>query len=106
MMGPYPPGKFLVLPTLGENSWEYNTLERDANYRVIKPFTDFDGTVHNLGDEWTFLGAMFDRMDSTLFLCISKLDKSEWQIPLNWDPENQGEIIDSFSREYVVRASP
>lgn len=29
------------------------------NYRVVKPFTDYDGIVHGTGETWTYLGTHF-----------------------------------------------
>ena len=72
-------------------------LEAGKRYRVIREFTDFDGDVHRVGEEWTFLGSSFVPYEDGLSLFVSFDGASEWQIRMQWRPEAQGRVLDALS---------
>lgn len=68
-------------------------------YRVIKPFTDYDGIVHGIGETWTYEGTHFLPYDDGLTLHVSIGNKSV-VYRLQWRKEEQAHIIENF-RDYV-----
>jgi hypothetical protein len=64
-------------------------------YRVLRPFTDFDGVIHPEGETWLFKGYDFLPYDDGLTLWIEP-----GSLRLQWRPEAQGEIINALA-EYV-----
>jgi len=71
-------------------------LRSGARYRVVAPFRDFDGEVHQPGMEWTFEGHSFLPYDDGLSLFVEQ-DGRTRQIRLRWLPGDQAEIIDNLS---------
>ena len=97
MEGPYPLGSYSRLATT--TAWE-GRIVRGQHYRVVKPFRDFDGAVHSVGEEWSFISSSFLPYDDGLSVFVADDDGNEWHIRLCWRPEDQGEICDNFS-DYV-----
>ena len=89
MLGPFPQGYCTARDRFGE-------LIPGNRYRVTSAFTDFDGHCHAKGETWIYIGSSFLPYDDGLSLFISLTDGAEWQIRLQWRPETQGPIIDSF----------
>ena len=65
-------------------------------YRVIKTFTDYDGTVHPVDESWRFVKKSFLPYEDGLSLFIER-NKQNVSIRLQWRTESQAEIIDNFS---------
>ena len=97
-MGPKPRGHWTA--TLPSNDFEH--LVVGQGYRVARPFRDFDQDTHEAGEIWTFLGSNFLPHDDGLSLFVSLDGASEWHIPLQWRPNEQGPVIDSLGA-YIVR---
>ena len=38
----------------------FRHLEQGKRYVVVRPFADFDGVQHLVGEAWTFLGTTYD----------------------------------------------
>ena len=78
-----------------------NVLKLDIGlqYQVIKPFTDYDGILHNIGETWTYLGTNFLPYEDGLTLHVL-IDNIEVVYRLQWRKEEQAEIIENF-QEYV-----
>ena len=94
MIGPHKPGTYIFpSPT---THWELNKLREGQRYRGVKEFTDVNGDKHVAGEEWEFIGAMFDRQSDRLTLCVRRDGNTEWEIPLIWTPEAQASVIESF----------
>lgn len=68
-------------------------------YRVIAPFTDYDGKVHPIGEEWRFIEKNFVPYDDGLSLFVEQ-NGQRIQIRMQWIDEAQAPIIDNFS-DYV-----
>lgn len=75
-------------------------LKEGCKYRVIKNFTDFDGTTHNIGDIWTFLAYSFNCYDNGVQWFITFDDTQEWSIPL-WLDDNQQKEVDCYPETYI-----
>jgi hypothetical protein len=75
-------------------------LTPGQTYRVIKPFKDYDGTVHPVGESWRFVKKGFSPHDDGLSLFVERNDQTVL-IRMQWLDEAQGEIIDNFS-DYAV----
>ena len=69
-------------------------------YRVVRPFTDFDGRRHAAGDLWTYRSESFLPYDDGLTLFVT-INGQEAQIRMRVTPDDQGPIIDSFA-EYLI----
>lgn len=102
MQGPYNLGTFGSLPTPSEGGWERGRLARGQTYRVVKAFHDADGQEHLVGEEWLFLGAMFNKFDDELAICIRLVGGEEWKIPLIWSEDEQGDTLENW-QNYVMR---
>ena len=97
MQGPFPVGTCSRIET--STDWE-RCLVRGHLYRVVKPFRDFDNSLHVGGEEWYFIGSNFLPYDDGLSVFVATDDGSEWHICLCWRPEDQSEICERFT-EYV-----
>jgi type II secretory pathway pseudopilin PulG len=70
-------------------------------YRVVKPFTDYDRVVHEIGESWTFVTTNFLPYEDGLTLHVKRDDyPREIIYRLQWRHEEQTAIIENF-REYV-----
>lgn len=87
-----------ILERPGESDWR--SLKAGVQYRVQQEFHDFDGVVHSVGEEWTFLGSSFLPHDDGLCLFVSLDRRQEWCIRLQWRPVAQKSVIDNF-HEFV-----
>ena len=65
-------------------------------YRVIKPFEDYDGIVHPIGEQWLFLEKNFLPYEDGLTLHVDR-DGQKILIRLQWREEFQAGVIDDFS---------
>lgn len=65
-------------------------------YLVIKPFTDFDGILHGIGEIWTYQGTNFLPYDDGLTLHVLA-DNRAVVYRLQWRKEAQADIIEHFS---------
>jgi hypothetical protein len=74
-----------------------------VDYIVIRPFVDFDGDAHPLGERWRFVGCSFAPYDNGLSLFVQTAD-GEWHIRLQLDAERQGAVWDHFD-QYVRPAT-
>jgi hypothetical protein len=102
MYGPEHPGKWSSL--IAPNS-AHQHLRAGQRYRVIREFVDFDKDVHLPGEEWVFLGHSFVPYDDGMSFFVSLDGVREWQIPLQWRPDQQAEILDNLAN-YVSAVQP
>ena len=100
MYGPEPAGHWTssTAPNCGRS---YDLFSAGHRYRVIKPFKDYDGDEHPVGEEWTFLGYSFAHYDDGLSLFVSLDGAGEWQIRLQGDPDAQGHVRQHFEEHFV-----
>ncbi len=91
MYGPEQKGKWS-----SNCSKQHGHLVAGRKYIVVREFQDFDRDVHSVGETWTFLGYSFAPYDDGLSLFVSLDGDHEWQIRMQWRPEEQGPIIDAF----------
>jgi hypothetical protein len=94
MHGPFPPGRL----TARLQPRPFQHLEPGRWYEVIAPFTDHDRVEHAKGESWRFLGYNFVPYDDGLSLFVSLDGEQEWQIRLQWRPEEQAAIIDALAQ--------
>ncbi len=73
-------------------------LKPGHRYVVRQAFTDFDGSIHPVGETWTFHGYNFLPYDDGLTLIVEP-----GSVRLQWRPEAQGEIINDLEH-YIVEA--
>lgn len=72
-------------------------------YEVIKAFTDFDRTLHPVGETWIFLGHNFLPYDDGLTLWALRDGREPGSFRMQWRPEEQGGIIDNLA-DYIQPA--
>lgn len=77
----------------------FGHLWPEKTYVVARPFRDFDGQEHLVGETWIFIGSSFLPYDDGLSLFVI-IDGQRRQIRMQWRAEQQGPIIDSFE-DYV-----
>lgn len=70
-------------------------------YRVIKAFKDFDGSVHAVGEEWTYIGTAFLPYDDGRSIFVSVDGERESHIRMQDRVEEQQPILDKL-HEYVA----
>ena len=75
---------------------DHGHLTAGRKYIVISEFQDFDRDTHPIGETWIFLGSSFVPYDDGLSLFVSLDGEHEWQIRMQWRPEEQGAIIDTL----------
>ena len=97
MHGPFPKGHF----SSATRGAPHTRLKRGAQYRVAKAFTDYDGSLHEAGETWTFLGDNFVPYHDGMSLFVSIDGEQEWQIRLEWTDQGQGEILNSVDSYFV-----
>jgi hypothetical protein len=97
MYGPCPAGHWTHLRLEAE----FGPLDAGRRYRVVRPFVDYDGDTHKVGEAWTFLGKNFLPYDDGVSLFVSLDGTQEWHIRLRWTPEDQADIIDAL-QDYLV----
>jgi hypothetical protein len=81
---------------LSKRKFSAADLVPGKTYHVIKPFTDYDGTVHPVGESWRFVKKGFSPHEDGLSLFVERNGQTVL-IRLQWLEESQGEIIDNFS---------
>jgi hypothetical protein len=74
-------------------------------YRVIKQFIDNDKGVHEIGEEWIFLGSNFVPYDDGMSFFVSRDGIHELQIGLQWRREEQADILDNTA-QYLAQPEP
>lgn len=79
-----------------QRKFDASRLTPNQLYRVIAPFTDYDGKVHPIGEEWRFLEKNFVPYDDGLSLFVEQ-NGQRVQIRMQWRDEAQGHVIDNFS---------
>jgi hypothetical protein len=80
---------------------QHQHLSAGRRYRVIKRFVDHDGSAHEIGEEWTFLGCSFLPYEDGMSFFVSLDGVQEWHLCMQWRPEEQGEILDHLA-EYLA----
>ncbi len=70
-------------------------LTPGQKYTVIKPFTDFDQTIHPIGESWIFSTTNFLPYEDGLTLHVIQ-EGLDVVYRLKWTNEDQGPIIDNF----------
>lgn len=98
--GPRPRGFWSEIGT-PEPATSHSLLEAGRRYRVIRRFADYDGQVHEEGEEWTFLGCSFLPADDGMSFFVSLDGRQEWQIRLQWGADEQGNVLDDLG-EYIA----
>jgi hypothetical protein len=98
MYGPKPPGFWSTT-----SATTYKHLIAGRCYKVMQEFIDYDHFVHNVGEEWTFLGSSFLPYESGLSLFVSLDGSHEWQIRMQCISEQQGTIVQHL--EMFIQAS-
>ena len=74
-------------------------LTPGQEYVVVKPFIDYDGIVHGVGEIWTYRGTNFLPYEDGLTLHVLINDKAE-VYRLQWRKDAQAEIIENFN-DYI-----
>lgn len=76
-------------------------LKPGQTYRVIVPFSDYDGRIHPVGETWRFVRDAYLAYDDGLSLSVVQ-DGQSLTIRMQWREYAQGPILDHFDR--YVRA--
>ena len=79
----------------------YAHMTAGKRYSVIKPFKDFDGQEHPVGEAWTYLGTAFLPYDDGRSIFVSLDGEKEWHIRMQDRAEEQGPILDNL-RDYIA----
>jgi Domain of unknown function (DUF3601) len=68
-------------------------------YLVTKPFVDYDGITHGVGETWTYQGTNFHPYEDGLTLYVL-IDNKAVVYRFQWRKDAQAEIIENF-KDYV-----
>lgn len=90
----------LTCLTMASRGFTAFTLRPGGTYRVIRAFTDYAGTRHEVGERWQFIRHSFVPYEDGLTLIVGD-DERERIITLQCRPEAQGALVDAFS-DYVM----
>ncbi len=82
--------------SLNKRKFTAADLVSGQTYRVIAPFTDYDGIIHPVGESWRFVKKNFLPYEDGLSLFIERNGQNV-SFRLQWREETQGELIDNFS---------
>lgn len=74
----------------------FRHLLSGRDYVVLRPFTDFDGVLHPVGERWRFIGHSFLPYDDGLSLFV-EIESQSRQIRMRWIDGDQGEIVDHIA---------
>lgn len=76
-------------------------IVRGQRYRVTRAFTDADGVLHPVGEEWTFTASKFSRFEDEYVISVRFDAGGTMSFGLICQEDRQYGIIRNFS-EYVV----
>ncbi|WP_421731518.1 DUF3601 domain-containing protein [Brevundimonas sp.] len=102
MHGPKPAGHWTRLIP----AEPYRLLRPGRAYIVTQAFTDYDESVHPVGERWVYLGSNFLPYDDGLSLFVSLDGSQEWHIRMQLRDEEQGPVVndlDSYIRRDTSR---
>jgi hypothetical protein len=71
----------------------FKHLVPGQRYAVTRPFIDYDGDAHPLGETWWYRGYNYSAYDSGLSLFVSVDGKDEWHIRLEDRDGGQLEVV-------------
>jgi hypothetical protein len=95
MRGPFKVRSRFPEGVLSDGSWEViHRLQRGRQYRVVRAFSDADGDLHAVNEEWFFEGGEFSKFDDELTILKRRVDGSYWRIPLIWAKDQHGPVIE------------
>jgi hypothetical protein len=80
---------------------EYAHLVPGRRYRVARAFADFDRKVHEVGEEWTYLGTSFLPHDDGRSLFVSYDGEHEWHVRMQDTESEQASILANLA-SFVV----
>lgn len=80
---------------------DYRFLRVGQRYQVILQFSDFDGDVHPVGEEWTFRGYSFLPHDDGLSLFVSLSGSAEWHIRM-CDRPDDGAVLAALDKHVAL----
>jgi len=83
------------------NARPYRHLEVGKRYRVARRFVDFDRGVHEVGEEWVYLGTSFLPHDDGRSLFVTADGEIEHHIRMQHVVAEQGPILDDLE-SYLV----
>ena len=101
MYGPKPAGHWTRLSP-GE---PYRSLRPGRAYVVTQTFTDYDRSVHPVGERWIYLSSSFLPHDDGLSLFVSLDGSQEWHIRMQLRDEEQGSVISALDSYVQVDKS-
>ena len=106
MIGPFAKGHW----TTRGGDRTFRQLVAGERYAVVRPFTDFDGDVHPVAEEWTFLGAAFLPYDDGQSLFVSLDGDRNGTSACNGGPTSRAKSstisTDTCSRQTLADGSP
>lgn len=95
MQGPKPKG-FWSSQVAASRGQDHDVLRVGRTYRVIRAFRDHDRFLHRVGETWLLCGWSFLPYDDGMSFFVSLDGSQEWQIRLQWRPEEQGPVLDAL----------
>jgi hypothetical protein len=75
----------------------------DCRYRVVKAFVDADGTLHPVGEEWTYIDRKFSRFEDEYIVSVRFASGLAGSFGLICEEDKQYAIVRHFD-EYVTQA--
>ncbi len=99
MHGPQPAG-FWSSHQAANCGSKHQFLIAGHQYSVVREFLDYDKHRHPAGEEWQFCGFCFLPYEDGMSFFVSFDGQQEWNIPLQWRAEEQGQILDRLA-EYI-----
>lgn len=79
-----------------ERAMPFAHLLPGRRYHVVRAFVDHDRIDHPVGECWTYTGHAFLPYEDGLTLFVAMPDGRERSVRLQWRPETEGAILDTF----------
>jgi hypothetical protein len=76
----------------------WGPLKVGGRYRVIRPFSDFDGRVHEVGEAWTYLDHNFLPYHDGHTLHVELPDGQKATYRFSDGPEEQSEVTGNLAK--------
>jgi hypothetical protein len=96
----------IPVPMSETNRLPFRHLRSGARYEVVREFVDHGRDLHPVGEQWRYRGYSFLPYHDGLSLFVSLDDVRDWQIRLQWIPEEQADIVARLEQHIREIAPP
>jgi len=81
-----------------DSEFKSKHLKIETSYTVIQEFSDFDNTLHVIGERWTYYGNSYDPTDNELILFIKYSDGEKGIFRMDLSNDEHQYVIKNFDK--------